>query len=438
MKLSLIKKQLFLLLFITSSISQAQSLYFPPLTGNAWDTISPSTLGWCPNKIDALLNYLESTNSKAFIILKDGKIVIEKYFGTFTKDSTWYWASAGKTLTAFTVGIAQQENYLSINDSTSKYLGNGWSVCPANKEKLITIKNQLTMTSGLNDDVPDFACTIDTCLQYLSNAGTRWAYHNGPYTILDEVIQSATGQTLNAYVTTKIKNKTGMTGTYIVSDYNNVFYSKPRSMARFGLLMLNKGNWNGNPILTDATYFDQMVNTSQNLNLSYGYLCWLNGKSSYMTPTLQTVFPGSLNPSAPNDVIAALGKNGQLINICPSQNLVFIRMGNPSGTGYISLSYNDTIWQKINDLTCAPTGLDTTQLYPLKIYPNPAQQHVMVSLPHSYFKVSIFNLEGILLFEQKNINSKIEINISKFIKGIYTVHVSTDTQFYTQKLILTN
>ena len=54
----------------------AQSLYFPPLSGSAWDTIAPAQLGWCPNKIDTLLQFLEDENTKAFLVLKDGKIVI--------------------------------------------------------------------------------------------------------------------------------------------------------------------------------------------------------------------------------------------------------------------------------------------------------------------------------------------------------------------------
>jgi len=109
-------KKLLLVLFLLGFGAgiKAQSLYFPPLAGTTWDTISPLSLGWCPDKIDTLLNYLEDGNSKAFIVLVDGKIVIEKYFGTFTVDSPWYWASAGKSLTAFTVGIAQQEGYLLI------------------------------------------------------------------------------------------------------------------------------------------------------------------------------------------------------------------------------------------------------------------------------------------------------------------------------------
>ncbi|HEX2535137.1 MAG TPA: serine hydrolase domain-containing protein, partial [Chitinophagaceae bacterium] len=71
--------------------------------------------------------FLQLKKTKAFIILKNGRMVKERYFGTFTADSLWFWASAGKTLTAFVVGVAQQEGKLDIDDKTSKYLGTGWT-----------------------------------------------------------------------------------------------------------------------------------------------------------------------------------------------------------------------------------------------------------------------------------------------------------------------
>jgi CubicO group peptidase (beta-lactamase class C family) len=423
-------------LFIVSA--KAQTLYFPPATGNTWDTISPASLGWCQDKIDTLIDYLGNRNTKAFIILKDGKIVVEHYFGTFTADSGWYWASAGKSLTSFTVGLAQQDGFLSINDTSSQYLGAGWTACPSAKENLITIRNQLTMTSGLDDGVPDSDCTLDTCLQYLADAGSRWAYHNAPYTLLDSVIFYSTGQTLNSYVAQKVLIPTGMTGLYFQSGYNNVFYSKPRSMARYGLLILNKGNWNGNQIMTDTTYFNQMVNTSQALNLSYGYLWWLNGKASFMLPSLQIVFPGPLNPSAPNDMFAAMGKNGQLLNIVPGMNLVFVRMGDsPGGAGAVSPSFNDTIWQKLNDVFCSSTSVSTTtETKQLNIFPNPAQQSFTLELPGQHYDVIISDVKGRKMFEQKNNFSKIKINCTDFPKGIYFLQAGNGKNIYNRKLII--
>jgi len=78
-----------LLLFV-STAGKAQTLYFPPLIGNNWDTLSPASLGWCTDRVDSLYDFLEQQNSKAFVVLKDGKIVLEKYFGSFTQDSLWY------------------------------------------------------------------------------------------------------------------------------------------------------------------------------------------------------------------------------------------------------------------------------------------------------------------------------------------------------------
>ena len=151
----------FVATIIASVNLNAQTIYFPPTTGSTWETISPQSLSWCQNRIDSLYAYLDSNNTRAFILLKDGKIVLERYFGTHTPTSPWQWASAGKTITTFLVGIAQQENLLSISDSTSKYLGQGWTSSTPAQERKITIRHQLSMASGLDDGVSDHFCTLE-------------------------------------------------------------------------------------------------------------------------------------------------------------------------------------------------------------------------------------------------------------------------------------
>jgi hypothetical protein len=102
--------------------------------------------------------------------------------------------------------------------------------------------------------------------------------------------------------------------------------------------------------LADQEYYKAMTNTSQNLNLSYGYLWWLNGKASAMVPGLQTVFPTSLTPTAPADMFAAMGKNGQLLNVVPSQNLVIIRMGDNPDNSLVPMNLQTEIWAKLNEI----------------------------------------------------------------------------------------
>ncbi|HMR91375.1 MAG TPA: serine hydrolase [Chitinophagaceae bacterium] len=320
-------------------------LYFPPLTGHTWETATPASLGWNEAAITPLYDYLDQKNTKAFIVLKNGRIVLEKYYGSFTATSNWYWASAGKTVTALLVGIAQEEGKLKLSDKTSAYLGTGWTAAPAEKENLITIRHQLTMSTGLDDGVADNHCTTPDCLVYKADAGSRWAYHNAPYTLLDKVLENATGVGFNQYFQQTIRDKTGMNGLWIKDGYNNVFYSTPRSMARFGLLMLAKGKWQHTTVLGDAAYFNAQISTSQDKNLSYGYLTWLNGKTSYMLPSLQVVFPNMLFPNAPADMYAALGKNDQKVYVAPSQNIVVIRMGESAGNVQLAVSsFDNELW----------------------------------------------------------------------------------------------
>jgi CubicO group peptidase (beta-lactamase class C family) len=433
-------KKILLLLLIgfafISNHTKGQSLYFPPLSNTAtWDVTSPSSLGWCLNEIDTLYDYLQQQNTKGFIVLKNGKIVLEKYFGTFTQDSLWYWASAGKTITSFLVGKAQEEKYLSITDTSSKYLGIGWTKCPLGKENKITIRNQITMTSGLDDGVTDNHCTTDTCLKYLADAGTRWAYHNAPYTLLEKVLTVATGTPINTYTQTKLKNLTGMTGTWLMSNYDNVYYSKVRSMARYGLLFQNKCIWNTTALLNDTTYIHQMTNTSQTYNPSYGYLWWLNGKNSFMAPTSQLVFPGSYAPNAPSDMFAGIGKNGQIVSISRSKGIVVVRMGNASNNGEVPFLFVDNIWKKLNAVMCNSTA--SNNLYSnqssISIYPNPANTSIIIDIPTiANSQITISNVMGEVISKVENQN---EIDISILTNGLYILSVKQEQNFYTQKFI---
>ena len=320
-------------------------MYFPPITGTTWETKTPESLGWNTANIQALYDYLNLKHTKSFIVLHNGKIVMEQYFNGHTSTSPWYWASAGKTLTSTVTGIAEQEGFLNINDKVSDYLGTGWTSAPLAKENLITCKNLLSMNSGLDDSLGDDVSPAN--LQYVADSGTRWAYHN-VYVKLQDVVADATNQTWNNYFNTKLRDKIGMTGSWIPDGDLSVYWSTSRSMARFGLMTLAKGNWNGTQII-NSTYLNNATNTSQPINLAYGYLWWLNGKTSYHMPQSQLQLNGTLIPTAPSDMYCALGKNDQKIYVVPSKKLVIIRMGHAAdGSNFALSDFDETLWEKIS------------------------------------------------------------------------------------------
>lgn len=329
-----------------------EQMYFPPNDGSAtWETKTIASLGWNQSAVQPLLDYLELKHSKSFIILVNGRIVMENYFNGHSATTPWYWASAGKTLTSATTGIAQQEGLLDINDKVSDYIGTGWTNEPLAKENLISCKHLLSMTSGIDDYVGGvYSDAVDPAsLNYKADAGTRWAYHN-VYVKLQDVVAAASGQAWSTYFNTKLRDKLGMTGNWIQSGNNSVYWSTTRSMARFGLMALNKGKWDGN-VIVNENYFNAATSTSQNINLAYGYLWWLNGKASYHLPQSQLQLNGSIIPSGPNDMFMALGKNDQKIYVIPSKKMVVIRMGDAADSENLALSdFDETLWEKISAL----------------------------------------------------------------------------------------
>lgn len=423
------------LLLFCSTIINAQTLYFPPITGTAWDTLSPASMGWCQDRIDTMYNYLEAHNTTGFIVLKDGKVVLEKYFGTFTADSLHVWNSAGKSFTALLTGIAQEEGLFSLDDTVSNIYMSGWTSCTTAQEKQITIHNLITMTSGLDDSPSGSGCDNDavtsSCMQYLTAPGTRWAYHTGAYRQMEDVIAIAAGVTYNGFSNNKIENIIGMQGAWV--NYN--YYSRTRDMARFGLLALNKGIWATDTLLHDTAYFNAMINTSQPFNLSYGYLWWLNGKASYMAPGMQTVFTTPIMSNAPSDMFCALGKNDQKIYVVPSQNMVVVRNGGSAyGVASAFSPFDNELWGYIDSLDCLPLRINESVIKPVPaiIYPNPFSSKINLSGATGEEEYELLNAIGKSVWSGKYIE---QTNFSELPAGLYFLKTKNARSLRVNRLV---
>jgi CubicO group peptidase (beta-lactamase class C family) len=325
-----------------------ESFYFPPVGSSEWETTTMEQLDWNTSAVQPLKDYLAEKHTKSFMILVNGRIVMEEYMNDHNSTEPWEWNSAGKTLVSATIGIAQQEGLVSITNKASDYLGTGWTSEPSEKENLITIRHLLTMTSGINDES---SLVIKPNLTYLADAGTRWSYSNVFQKLID-VVSATNAQDFETYFNTKLKNKIGMEGFWNYGVIFTIYHSNTRSMARFGLLALNKGKWNNEQILNE-NFFNEAISSSQEVNPSYGYLWWLNGKTSYMVPSEQTIYQGALVPNAPSDMYVAMGANDQRIYVVPSKKMVIVRMGDasdPANPSNAISEFDVAVWEKINAL----------------------------------------------------------------------------------------
>lgn len=409
-----------LLLFLITFV-QAQNYYYPPNESDQWETMELDELGWCQENVDSLIQFLDEKNSKSFIILKEGKMVVEHYFDSFTKDSLWYWASCSKSLMAVLLGLAQEDGVLDIEDSATEYLGEGWTSCEMEDEQAISLRHLISMASGFNDSIEPAGstnnCFEPACYECLAEPETRWAYHNSAYRITQDILEMTTGTTKNMYTRNRLGNAIGMDGFW----FNYIYFSKARDMARFGLFMLSEGSWDGNQIMTDQAYYNAMISSSQTLNQSYGYLWWLNGQESYMLPSLQIQFDGSMIPNAPSDLFAALGKNGQKVYVVPSLDMVVVRQGNHTGGSSLALSsFDNQLWEKMMELECLTnwSELDEKQI---RIYPNPVSGELSVQHLPKGSNLSLFTIEGSQILE----TSKAQFDLSFLSRGVYILKITS-------------
>jgi CubicO group peptidase (beta-lactamase class C family) len=340
----------------TEPAAVVEDTYFPPISGSSWEQRSPEELNWNTAALEELYADLEAADSRAFIILKNGRIVAEQYWGTtllgsgnFAANTDWYWASAGKTLRATLVGIAEQKGLLQVNQPVSDFLGNGWSSLTPEQEGAIQLRHLLSMSSGLDYRVTDLDCNSPQCLTYLAPPDTRWFYHNGPHHLLNNVLEAATGKSYNALSEEWLEDKIGMAGEWRVLDQHPVYFSTARDMARYGLLIEQRGNWESNIVIENDAFFEQMISPSQSMNPSYGYLWWLNGQQQLHLPSVEFTLPRSLEENAPADMFSGLGLNGQLVCVVPSKQLVIVRMGDSdsSNEGLIGLDMLALIWGRM-------------------------------------------------------------------------------------------
>ncbi|MDX5320076.1 MAG: serine hydrolase [Bacteroidota bacterium] len=389
--------------------------YFPPLIGNTWEQEAYADFPYDSTFTDSLLSFLDSRNTKAFIVVHNGRIVNESYFGTFGADSFWYWASAGKSLSSFLCAQARDQGILNASAPVAQYLGNQWSSCTPEQETEIKVWNLLSMTSGLDPSVPDPDCTDPSCLKYKGAPGTLWYYHNAPYYLSHQVLEAASGKSLQSYMTQNLSSRTGITGLWA----GTLFISKARSAARFGHLMLNQGIWNGDTLIRKKDFFDSLVISSQNLNPAYGLLVWLNGKDTLMLPGSSLRLPGKLNTEAPDDMYACLGKNDQKIYVVPSQNLVIVRLGEDAGDGLFGPSAFDALlWKHINRWRQVPTGWQRIETE-ARPYPNPCDQWLQLSDEVTSFRV--FGLDGKVYLS----GTESQINTGGLPSGYYILEAET-------------
>lgn len=294
----------------------------------------------------------------AVVILKDGQLIYEGYDRGYNENKKHMYWSLSKSLTSIIIGAAIKDKILSLDDYAYKYypsLNRKWA-------KDIKLRHILNMSSGFDfyeehpiHDVFSDSVSINYSrytffdvakavahLKMKFRPGTQFKYGTHEPILAMGILKRAINDQdkYDNYPWTALFNKLSIKNMTFEQDLSGTFiggafaWGTAKDYAKIGQLILNDGLWNGERIISsDYIKFatkdiapallreDIKEYTQQRLNIeSYGAYFWLN-------KTLPMNKGERPYPSAPSDLIQAMGFRGQTMGIIPSEKLVIVRLG---------------------------------------------------------------------------------------------------------------
>ena len=280
------------------------------------------------------------------MVVKDGKVVYERYAPTLNAQTPKVLWSASKTFTSTAVGFAVDEGKLSVNDPVISFFTKEELPDTLDERlKRMTVKDLLTMSSGFSRDLLVDAITSfegDWAQKALAvpmsrEPGSKFAYNSMNTYLLSVIVSRAVGEPMDRYLDRKlfqplgIKNwhwdhspqgyPTGGWGLYLCTD----------DLAKAGQFYLQKGRWNWKQLLSEKwieeasakhTVMEYKLDTPLDTNRGYGYQIWrCKPEGSYRMD----------------------GAHGQFVIVLPEQNAVIVITGHCSQTQ----KELDAVWQHI-------------------------------------------------------------------------------------------
>ncbi len=304
-----------LLMCAFATLQAAAQTVFP---GADWEVAQPETQSMSSAGLEKVGAWLKDHGSKTGLVVRHGRIVGEWYFGDATRETKYIVFSTTKSFSSTAAGLAIADKKLSLDSK----LGDFFPEANPPEKREITVRQMLSMTTGVKND-PGITQRQDLFtyalgeLPMVSPPGTKWEYNNAGLSLLGPTINKATGQSVAELLEDRVFRKIGIPRDDWSWDQREGMplpytglHVTARSLARFGLLFLNRGLWKGAKVIS-SDWVAEATHASQDLNKQYGYLWWNNSTGAW--------------PGVPADAYAAKGKFDNDMLLVPSLDMIVIR-----------------------------------------------------------------------------------------------------------------
>jgi len=237
-------------------------------------------------------------NCHGVMILRNGKVILEGSYAPFSNNIPQITHSLAKSITAIAIGMAYDEGVLSLDENVGTILGKTYLPVLGKRNKEITIKHLLTMSSGISFNEVGSVIEEDWQKEYLDSnvlfePGTKFAYNSMNTYMLSVIIKEKTGLGLMEYLKPRLFEPLGIKNVFWETCPKGIekggwgFYINMEDRAKIAQLLLDKGKWKDKQLLSE-TYIDamtkrQMITPASQNKYGYGYQVWMaNRKKSFL------------------------------------------------------------------------------------------------------------------------------------------------------------
>ena len=271
------------------SIEDLLAVDYTPLPGDDWDVSAPAEQGLDPMLVAELYyNAAELETLYSLLVIKNGYLIAEDYFNEGSIDQKDRLQSVTKSFTSALVGIALEQGYLSsVDQNMLDFFPEVADQLTDPRKKQITIRELLEMRTGYPWEETDPALwdgllsghypPLIEEFPLIADPGTEFHYSNLSSNWLGIIVDRATGTNLKSYAEENLFLPLGVEAGEWGTDaegHNNGcgdLHLTPRDAARFGLLYLNDGVFEGNQVVPADWVHDSLHRYSEDINLTGGF-----------------------------------------------------------------------------------------------------------------------------------------------------------------------
>lgn len=325
------------------------SMDFLPKSAHDLPRSTPAAQGVNAARILAFIDAINQSNHEfhSFMLLRHGQVIAEGWWAPYAPELRHTMYSMSKSFASTAVGFAVMEGKLKVTDPVIQFFPDSLPANISPELRKLSIKDLLTMSVGHETDTSqamrkeeDWVKTF-LAFPFKYQPGTQFLYNSGATYMCSAIVQKVTGQKIADYLKPRLFDPLqieGMDWETCPKGINTGGWGlrvKTEDLAKFGQLFLQKGQWNGQQLVSkewveEATSFKIQQPAPANPSRPNAQNDWLQGYCYQFWRCQHNAYRGD-------------GANGQYTIVMPEKDAVLvITSESPNMQGQL-----DLVWEHL-------------------------------------------------------------------------------------------